>query len=99
MSFTDLDQGREILSIFSFPKSMKHSVESKTNSYSSVSQMVCRQIIPIRNFKFFSQKIPNISIFCCKKERNIIMFYFFRKYWTGKKDVTRGKKEFLFETI
>ncbi len=26
MSFTDLDQGREILSRFSLPKSMKHSV-------------------------------------------------------------------------
>jgi hypothetical protein len=28
VSFTDLDQGREILSRFSLPKSMKHSVEN-----------------------------------------------------------------------
>ncbi len=28
MSFTDLDQGREILSRFSLPKSMKHSVDA-----------------------------------------------------------------------
>ncbi len=27
LSFTDLDQGREILSRFNLPKSMKHSVE------------------------------------------------------------------------
>jgi hypothetical protein len=27
VSFTDLDQGREILSRFSLPKSMKHSVQ------------------------------------------------------------------------
>ncbi len=38
VSFTDLDQGREILSRFSLPKSMKHSVVILTRAVLTHSQ-------------------------------------------------------------
>jgi hypothetical protein len=36
VSFTDLDQGREIFNRFSLPKSMKHSVEIHTFSHLTI---------------------------------------------------------------
>ncbi len=51
VSFTDLDQGREILSRFSLPKSMKYSVECFIIVGVTLGkQFSCRQlvIIPVR---------------------------------------------------
>ncbi len=46
VSFTDLDQGREILSRFSLPKSMKHSVGVPPNFFS---KLVCRELKKVEN--------------------------------------------------